>query len=375
MSRPIKCQVLKANGSACCSYATHEDDQGRRVCFAHYRRGGRPFKEPLAKKLSGDSGAKIGRPKKGKNGLGKTKVQSKKLKRGKRQCDFLTKEGKRCRSQVLCKVENGQYACRTHWKEYRSSDEVKKEMEAKVISARVQEIAKAKQVKPVELDPDILEKAEMPTKITITGRSNPRSNTKMGENTVILGAVKVEIPVSFPERLEARIKMAWEKLAWMNAWLAKWNEEEERINTTETHGTQIVDGEPMDFRTITRRHATFAELAIKMMDAQTKAEKVLDDLLKQQQNLLITSVLLLEKMGYKFDHEAGMVMLADVEKARRQAQGTDLLTEDRYRLERPWPSDWDAGKTLAQVERDGQANMVPIKKGDSDDENENLQGL
>jgi hypothetical protein len=366
MSGQRPCEAVKSDGSACSGYATKVNADGRHVCFAHFNKGGRRNREHEPAEIPDvDSGIydhpgeEIPGPS-GDEKKSKRKIRSaKNLKRSKRQCDFLTQDGQRCKAVVLCRVDNGQFACRHHHRLYKDSTEQAKEMEAAVFSKRVSDIAKQKKVKPPqEVDVSVLEKAQVPENITLHAKSIAHGNTRTGKNVVIIGREQVSIPSSFPERLEARIQMAWDKLAWMNAWLTQWNKEQDIINTVETRGTSVYEGQQVPFETITIRHATFAELAIKMMDAQTKAETVLDKLLAQQQNLLMTSVMTLERMGYKFDHEAGMVMLAQIERAQRDAQGRELTGTSDVMMARPWPSDWTEGKSPAQIEQDFRENLV-----------------
>jgi hypothetical protein len=381
-SRP--CEAIRADGSPCSGYATHQAEDGRNVCFAHWRANGRPrrakdrvhehqhteahrggHQSTVRPNVDSVVPASPGTPD-GGNGQDeakpKRKVRSTKaIKRGKRQCDFLNADGERCRAVVVHSVTNGMAACRGHYDKYRSSEREAQELENKIFSKRIGDIARDTRVKHPQPKPEVLG-AKLPEAIVIKSPAEVAPNTRYaGSANIPLGQTQVTVPAGFAERLEARIQMAWRKLDWMNAWLDKWNNEQDLINRVETYGTQIVQGEAVDFETITIRHATFAELAIKMMDAQTKAEKVLDDLLKQQQGLVITAVSILERMGFKFDHEAGMVMLALIEQAQRNTQKVVESNPELYTMQRPWPSDWEKGKSPAQIERDLQERIVPLE--------------
>jgi hypothetical protein len=385
------CEAVKASGAPCTAPATKTLVNGKNVCIAHYKPGGRKKKVRETKDINGfeevsphDGGAltDYARMIFEKNNLEyekpekKRRNKAKQLYRGKRQCDFLNIDGERCRSIVIGQATSNitgkteMWGCRSHLEQFRLDPEP---MLNRIVEKRASKALKGTYSKmtgiQAKTDETIIERLSIPKEradriadevhkrgITYTATTEQRGNFVTGKHTNYVPNIQVEIPRNPIDRVEKAVEMAWKHLHWIDEWLTEWAKEEDLINTVEQTGCNVVDGKQVDIHIITKRHATFKELAVKMFSERTKAMKSLQDLLKHQSTMLVTCVLMLQKYGIKFDHEAGMLVLNKIEEQDRESRqgfyeynpALPLPPKAMTTIEvpavqqiRPWGDDWN----------------------------------
>lgn len=112
-------------------------------------------------------------------------------------------------------------------------------------------------------------------------------------------------------RSEAQINIYFQQLQRIE------NEEQELMQTIR-EGTMVGEKGIMEFKNTEVRKAIPIELKLRLMDNLTKAEAQYSKLLKQLQELPLVALMVLRKMGVKWDREASMMVLDKIEKSEGQ---------------------------------------------------------
>ena len=134
--------------------------------------------------------------------------------------------------------------------------------------------------------------------------------------------------------VDQAIRFAYGKVHILYQQLERIEEEEEQLKVTERRGSQMSDGEVIDFDNTEIRHVTPYEVKIKLFDSMTKAEAHLASLLKQKEQLLVTCLNVLRKLNIKFSREAGQLVVAAIDRKiiEQATDSTPLPLQHGYLL-------------------------------------------
>lgn len=371
----IPCQALRADGTACTAVATQMMGDGRSLCLSHYRAAVKKkaekvkhipiemAKEPPAPKPISPQPMPDARKER------KKRTDPKQLRRGSRQCDYINKEGTRCKGVVMGRLDNGRFVCRHHHEQAKHNPE---EMENALLQKKCEKaITKRRPEFEAKINSQVADKGELlhnrynksqvltdeqfdrvTQDISRTSRVSVKTHTGKVQSLIPLISdeefmKQYDIPLDPMGQLERAIWDAWKHTYWMDAWLRIWQEEEDMINTVTQTGEIIGDdGEPRPVEMIIKRHATFKELAIRLFDQKTKAMSSLHKLLIHRSTMLYSMIMGLQNMGFTFDMNAAKVAYNMVEEEQRKQQ----LGGTYYRFQptppenmvqtRPFGDDW-----------------------------------
>lgn len=233
----------------------------------------------------------------------------------------------------------GRMFCMTHWKKWNSGRAQEMEMDNthKALDSVLKSKGKGIETNPVveevlnraiigEQEPPKLP-ARLPDNESLTdqkaiqirfqGGKNLQHGERLGDNDRFHG---LDIEFYTPEYTDDHLATLNQAIRRISAvinvlfsQLQKIEQEEDLLKTTETEGTNVVDGAVVEFSHKTKRHANALELKMRTIDTLAKQEARLADLLKQREGLLLNALSLMRKLGIKWSKEAGQMVIAAIE--------------------------------------------------------------
>lgn len=115
--------------------------------------------------------------------------------------------------------------------------------------------------------------------------------------------------------------------------LLRLEEEEEVLKLIETYGEQMVEGVPVKFSNIQKRHSTPFELKMRLLETWQKHEKEYRELLKQRNDTLVNALMILKRYGLKFDQKAAMIVVEVMQRQDQFNLNNSLLSSQTVTVE------------------------------------------
>lgn len=269
---------------------------------------------------------------------GKQAKASAKLKRhmGKK-CGFLNANGDQCSASVCFTDGRGIHYCSPHKMRY-FQEGYGREMDGMAVNKEIEKLAKAKGVKLSQGElPDAAQLAKkiddaerqmLIEPVTPEGAAAHRirfgqHGTKHGEHSKYVELLDLDYYAPdykddhiYLLKLQIRRTQARVNLYFKMLWEIE--NAEKDVKTTETTG-KIPIGTPYgvetgDMQQTQVRHIDYYTLRLKVLGELDKAENTLAKLLKQQEELMITALLVLKREGVIFSRDAAMMVLAQARK-------------------------------------------------------------
>lgn len=316
-----QCEHIKQNGEQCQRYANHRNPTlDAWFCAPHKKSSTVPGRPALSKNTRSYRAQK----------------KRQRTRKSAEDCVFTTKRGILCKAPVVSRLDDGRNVCKHHLEVYRKVDEQqRKEMEAVAVDSLIdvralgkRRMADATVTRRHVVDmPDIEDQLELLDKEDKKRGNKIRFRqpdpTKIGNVKSAFFGVDVEyytpefkvdyvyMLISSIRRSEAQVNILFQQLQ-------RIEDEENEIKEIESRGTNVVDGKMIQFQNKTIRHATPVELKIKLMEALAKAETHHAKLLKQMEELPLTCLMVMRKLGVRWDREASMMVINKLEKEHNQ---------------------------------------------------------
>jgi len=331
MPKRVRCQIKKQDGTDCERWAKYRVlEPAIWVCGMHKR--GIQRKEQSdrnrEKRTQFRKRAKLKKLEKIRKRLGAVK------------CAFSTKTGDLCQGKVTKKLEDGRMCCWYHYKSLeRASDTDTVLLETMSVDTLME-----KRIKPLKGSrndvrrvinlPDIddqLEKLDELADKMDDGRVRFRKENDINTDPNTGSGVRksafygIDVEYYTPEfkydyvymlmkairRAEAQVNIYYQQLR-------RIEEEEAELKSTDRSGTMATENGLVEFKNREVRHSVPVELKLKLMDNLTKAESHYAKLLKQLQELPLIALMVLRKMGVKWDRDAAMMIINKIEKQEGQ---------------------------------------------------------
>ena len=241
---------------------------------------------------------------------------------------------------VTTRLDDGRRACKHHLSYMRSLDEHERQaMEERsvegIMNQRILALAKMDNMaRKVVGMPDIEEQmsvldsladAKDDHTIKFKKQIDPAMHPNMRTGVKRSPFLGIDIEHYTPEFKYDYIYMMMQSIRRAEAHVNIYSQQLQRIEAeeailmqTKREGSMIADGKVVDFSNTETRYAIPIELKIKLMDNLTKAEAHLAKLLKQMQETPLAALMVLRKMGVRWDREAAMMVLNKVEKQEGQ---------------------------------------------------------
>lgn len=331
MQKRIRCQIKRQDGTDCERWAKWRVlDPPIWVCGMH--------KRGIQRKEESDRHRE-------KRTQFKKRQKSQKLERIRRRlgavkCAFSTKTGDLCQGKVTKRLEDGRMCC---WYHYKSLERASS-LDVAMLETMSVDTLMEKRIQPLKGSrsdarrvinlPDVEEQLdrldEMADKMD-DGRVRFRKENDINTDPNTGSGVKksafygIDVEYYTPEfkydyvymlmkairRAEAQVNIYYQQLR-------RIEEDEAELKSTDRFGTMATDSGVVEFKNREVRHSVPIELKLKLMDNLTKAEAHYAKLLKQLQELPLVALMVLRKMGVKWDREAAMMIIGKIEKQEGQ---------------------------------------------------------
>ncbi len=325
-----RCSHIMGDGVQCERGGTWRDQMNDRwLCGRHKNSGKRAGVQPGSERLT--KGQRIYR----------RQLKRKRRKKGVLDCDFATAAGHPCQAPVSQRLEDGRNVCQHHWRLLQNLDPIdqnKMELAAvdSLLDRKINKVKKRRDVvsltrRQVVDMPDIEEQiekleeynAKQPTKIQFREPPKPKINDK-GQSKLAFFGIDVEhytpefkvdyvyMLIAAIRRTEAVVNILFQQLQRIEA------EEQELKEVHEEGKMPTMNGGMADYNKKITRNATPVELKIKLLEALSKHESRYASLLKQMEELPLTCLMVMRKLGVRWDREAAVMVVNKLEKENKQ---------------------------------------------------------
>lgn len=258
------------------------------------------------------------------------------LRRNMLKCAFVNKDGSLCNGLVGKRLDDGRDCCNYHyvlWRDMSPEDRevweagsVEAIMEKRLFphSLRFKQNHSRRQVvdlPDIEEQLDLLDKEDQKRGHKIKFKEAPTTNggvKKRGFFGLDVEYYTPEFKVDYVYMLIQSIRRSEAQVNILFQQLQRIEDEEQELKETINKGTSIVEGKHISFENKTTRNAVPIELKLKLVESLTKAETHHAKLLKQMEELPLTCLMVMRKLGVRWDRDASMMVINKIEKENKQ---------------------------------------------------------
>ncbi len=267
-------------------------------------------------------------------------MESARSRTGAMKCAFSTKTGDLCQSKVTKHLADGRPACWYHYKSLERASELDASlletisvdtiMEKRAPALKGTKVNERRAINLPDIEEQLDKLDELADKmddgrVRFKGDEAKDTNPKLGSGVKKSAFYGIDVEYYTPEfkydyvymlmkairRAEAQVNIYYQQLK-------RIEDEEAELKSTDRSGTMMTDGGLVEFKNKEVRHSVPIELKLKLMDNLTRAESHYAKLLKQLQELPLIALMVLRKMGVKWDREAAMMIINKIEKQEGQ---------------------------------------------------------
>lgn len=281
--------------------------------------------------------------KKGRTALTKSerayRVKKKKrnIRRNLLKCAFVSKDGTQCNGVAAKRFDDGRNCCNYHWELWHKLKPEEQELlEAGSVDVMMGErlFSKSQRFKGNLTRRQVVEMPDIEEQLELLDKEDQKHghkikfkeapvNPKTGVKKHGFFGLDVEyytpdFKVDYVYMLIQSIRRSEAQVNILFQQLQRIEDEEALMKETVNRGTSIVEGKHIQFENKTIRHAVPIELKLKLVESLTKAETHHAKLLKQMEELPLTCLMVMRKLGVRWDRDASMMVINKIEKENKQ---------------------------------------------------------
>lgn len=317
-----QCEHITRTGEQCNRGATIRVPQlDMWLCAQHKKHKKLPGREPMSE------GVRAYRAQKRKRNLRRSLLK----------CCFVSKDGSLCNGVVSKRFDDGRDCCKYHWDLWETlSPEEREMMESAAVESIIDNRLATKTARfrmnlsrrqvldlpDIEDQLELLDQEDQKHGHKIKFKEapiNPKSGVKKhGFFGIDVEYYTPEFKVDYVYMLIQSIRRSEAQVNILFQQLQRIEDEEEKLKETVNKGTSIVEGKHISFENKSTRHAIPIELKLKLVESLTKAEAHHAKLLKQMEELPLTCLMVMRKLGVRWDRDASMMVINKIEKENKQ---------------------------------------------------------